>query len=198
VSELTFDQVLESKRKGSLKIIIGYAAGVGKTFSMLTEAQLLKKQGFDVVIGYVEPHKRQDTQKLTEGLEQVPLKTFEVNGTTMFEMDVEAIIKRNPQIVLVDELAHTNLVGSKNPKRYLDAMEILEAKINVISTLNVQHLESIADRVVYATNAPVHERVPDKFLQMAQQIVMADISMEDLRERLRQGKIYEFVYVKCQ
>jgi two-component system sensor histidine kinase KdpD len=187
----SFDEILENKRKGSLKIIMGYAAGVGKTYSMLKEAHVLKERGFDIVIGYVEPHKRSDTQSLVEGLEQVPLKTIQVGEATFFEMDVDAIIARAPQIVLVDELAHTNIAGSKNAKRYMDVLDILEAEINVISTLNVQHLESIADRVGMATKISIHERIPDKFLQIAQQIVMADVSMEDLRERLRLGKIYD-------
>jgi two-component system, OmpR family, sensor histidine kinase KdpD len=187
----TFEEILESKRRGSLKIIMGYAAGVGKTFSMLTEAKALKQRGFDVVIGYVEPHRRPETQALVAGLEQVPLKTFSFGDAVFKEMDVDAIISRNPQIVLVDELAHTNAKGSKHEKRYLDVMDILNSKINVISTLNVQHLESVADRVAAATKAPVQERIPDKILQVAHQIVMADITMEDLRERLRLGKIYD-------
>ncbi|KAB8033512.1 kinase [Fluviispira multicolorata] len=187
----TFEEILETKRRGSLKIILGYAAGVGKTYAMLNEAHRLKQRGFDVVIAYIEPHRRPETQALLAGLEQVPLKTFNVGDKTFTEMDVDAVISRQPQIVLVDELAHTNIVGSKNTKRFLDVLEILNAEINVITTLNVQHLESIADRVVAATKAPVHERIPDKVLQFAQQIVMADISMEDLRERLRLGKVYE-------
>lgn len=187
----TFDEILENKRKGSLKIIMGYAAGVGKTYSMLKEAHTLKERGFDVVIGYVEPHKRSETQALVAGLEQVPLKMLKVGDVTFYEMDVDAIIARAPKIVLVDELAHTNIAGSKHAKRYLDVLDILEAEINVISTLNVQHLESISDKVSTATKVPIHERIPDKFLQIASQIVMADVSMEDLRERLRLGKIYD-------
>ena len=189
----TFDEIIEKKRKGSLKIIMGYAAGVGKTYSMLNEAQTLKERGFDVVIGYIEPHKRSDTQELIIGLEQVPLKMMQVGDVSFFEMDVESIIQRAPQIVLVDELAHTNIVGSKNTKRYMDVLELLDAQINVISTLNVQHLESVAGKVTTATKVQIHERIPDKFIQVAQQIVMADVSMEDLRERLRLGKIYDKV-----
>jgi two-component system sensor histidine kinase KdpD len=187
----TFEEILESKRRGSLKIIMGYAAGVGKTYSMLSEAQALKQRGFDVVIGYVEPHRRPDTQSLVIGLEQVPLNKYSFVNMEYYEMDVDAIIKRNPQIVLVDELAHTNARGSKHEKRYMDVIDILNSQINVITTLNVQHLESVADRVSAATKASVHERIPDKILQLAHQIVMADISMEDLRERLRLGKIYD-------
>lgn len=187
----TFDEILEKKRKGSLKIIMGYAAGVGKTYSMLKEAHALKENGFDVVIGYVEPHKRTDTQAVVAGIEQVPLKMIKIRESTFYEMDVDAIIARAPQVVLVDELAHTNIVGSKNVKRYMDVLDILESEINVISTLNVQHLESVADKVGAATKVSIHERIPDKILQVAQQIVMADVSMEDLRERLRLGKIYD-------
>lgn len=188
---ISFDEILENKRKGSLKIIMGYAAGVGKTYSMLKEGRALKERGFDIVIGYVEPHKRPETQILIEGLEQLPLKMISVGDVQFYEMDVEAIIKRAPQVVLIDELAHTNILGSKNTKRYMDVLEILDAQINVICTLNVQHLESVADKVGASTKVPVHERIPDKFLQIAQQIVMADVSMEDLRERLRLGKIYD-------
>lgn len=187
----TFEEIIDSKRRGSLKIIMGYAAGVGKTYSMLTEAHVLKQRGLDVVIGYVEPHKRSDTQALVVGLEQVPLKKYFVGEAIFYEMDIDAILKRHPQVVLVDELAHTNARGSKHAKRYMDVIDILDAEINVISTLNVQHLESVADRVAAATKAPVQERIPDKILQIAHQIVMADITMEDLRERLRIGKIYD-------
>ena len=158
---------------------------------MLSEAQTLKQRGFDVVIGYVEPHRRPETQALVVGLEQVPLKKYLIGNIEYYEMDVEAIINRNPQIVLVDELAHSNARGSKHEKRYMDVIDILNSQINVITTLNVQHLESVADRVASATKASVQERIPDKILQIAHQIVMSDISMEDLRERLRLGKIYD-------
>ncbi len=143
------------------------------------------------MIGYVEPHNRADTTALLEGLEKIPLKSFQIANQIFHEMDVEEVIKRKPEIVLVDELAHTNINGSRNEKRYLDVLEILDNGINVISTLNIQHLESIADRVSTATKVRILERIPDKVLQVAHQIIMIDISMEDLRERLRSGKIYE-------
>jgi len=186
----SFDELIERKKKGSLKVYLGYAAGVGKTYEMLQEAARLKKRGLDVVVGYVEPHARAETTALVEGLEQVPTKTVDIAGRKFLEMDVEKIIKRSPQIVLVDELAHTNLPGVKHEKRYQDVLDILDADINVISTLNVQHLESVADKVGQATGVPVNERLPDNILRRADQIVLVDVAMEELRERLRLGKVY--------
>ncbi|MBF0566871.1 MAG: universal stress protein, partial [Nitrospirae bacterium] len=207
-----FEKLLERKTKGSLKIYLGYAAGVGKTFAMLQEGHRLREQGYDVVAGYVEPHSRPDTINLMKGLESVePLRlsigrdldsgqagmTKNGSGTisassssTIPEMDVDGVIRRNPQIVLIDELAHTNAAGSKNEKRYQDVMEILECGINVITTLNIQHFEAIADKVNAALRVPVGERVPDYILQRADQIVNVDVTIEELRERLRLGKIY--------
>jgi len=187
----TFEELIEKKKQGSLKVYLGYAAGTGKTYEMLQEGQRLKKRGMDVVIGYVEPHDRPETTALTEGLEQVPKKCVSIGGRDFIEMDVPSILKRAPQIVLVDELAHTNAAGSKFEKRFEDVLEILEHDINVISTLNVQHLESVAERVEQASQTPVKERIPDRLLRRADQIVIVDVSMEELRERLRSGKIYE-------
>ena len=187
----TFEDLIAKKTQGSLKIYLGYAAGVGKTYEMLQEGQRLRKRGLDVVIGYVEPHPRPETTAQTEGLDQVPVRRFFSGGRDFPEMDLAAIIKRRPEVVLVDELAHSNASGAKNEKRYEDILELLENGINVISTLNVQHLESAADRVTQATQAPVQERVPDVFLGRADQIVLVDVTMEELRERLRAGKIYE-------
>ena len=189
----SFHELIERKKEGSLKVYLGYAAGTGKTYEMLQEAQRLMKRGMDVVIGYVEPHMRPETTALTEGLERVPCKTLQIAGREFQEMDVDAIIKRAPQIVLIDEFAHTNAPGSKNEKRYQDVLEILGHEINVISTLNVQHLESVADKVTLATQAPVQERIPDQTLRRADQVVVVDVSMEELRERLRLGKIYDKV-----
>ena len=186
-----FHELIEKKKKGSLKIYLGYAAGVGKTYEMLQEGHRLQKRGFDVAIGYVEPHARPETTALIEGLERIPAKTFSVGGRSFQEMDVAAVIKRAPQVVLIDELAHTNIEGAKHEKRYEDILEVLEHKINVISTLNIQHLESIADKVTEATLVPVQERVPDRILRRADQVVVVDVTMEELRERLRSGKIYE-------
>lgn len=186
-----FEKLLERKTKGSLKIYLGYAAGVGKTFSMLQEGHRLKEQGYDVVAGYIEPHNRPDTARLLQGLEAVAPLQLIISGIEVREMDTEGIIRRNPQIVLVDEMAHTNAAGSKNEKRYEDVLEILDHGINVITTLNIQHFETIADKVDTALRVPVGERVPDHILQRADQIVNVDVTIEDLRERLRSGKIYE-------
>ncbi len=191
MSHPTFEELIEKKKRGSLKIYLGYAAGTGKTYEMLQEGHRLKKNGLDVLIGYVEPHNRPDTIALTVGLAEAPKKFYSIGGRDFPEMDVPSIIKAAPQVVLIDELAHTNIKGSQNEKRYQDVLEIMEHGINVISTLNVQHLESVAERVEQATQAPVQERLPDWVLRKADQIVMVDVSMEELRERLRSGKIYE-------
>jgi two-component system sensor histidine kinase KdpD len=186
-----FRELIERKKEGSLKIYLGYAAGVGKTYEMLQEGQRLRKSGLDVIIGYVEPHDRPETSALVSGLEEVPRRFHSVGGREFPEMDVPAILKRAPQVVLVDELAHSNVAGAKNEKRYQDVLEILEHGINVISTLNVQHMESVAEKVAVASRVPVQERIPDQVLRRADQIVVVDVSMEELRERLRRGKIYE-------
>ncbi|MGZ3695878.1 MAG: universal stress protein [Bdellovibrionota bacterium] len=186
-----FEELIERKKHGSLKVYLGYAAGTGKTYEMLQEGHRLLKRGMDIVAGYVEPHMRPETTALTEGLEHVPVKTVSIGGSDFLEMDVDAIIKRAPQVVLIDELAHTNVSGSKHEKRYQDVLEILEHGINVISTLNVQHLESVASRVTEATQAPVQERLPDNILRRADQVVVVDVTLEELRERLRLGKIYD-------
>ena len=186
-----FEDLIARKSKGSLKVYLGYAAGVGKTYEMLQEGHRLKKQGMDVVIGYVEPHDRPETTALIAGLEEVSRKYFSLGGKDLPEMDVLAIQKRHPQIVLIDELAHTNLRGGKNEKRYEDIFDILEEGINVITTLNVQHLESVAEKVTQVTHAPVQERIPDQILRRSDQVVVVDVTLEELRERLRMGKIYQ-------
>jgi two-component system sensor histidine kinase KdpD len=186
-----FDEILERRKKGSLKIYLGYAAGVGKTFNMLQEGHRLRERGFDVVIGYLEPHDRADTSAQVRDLEAVPRRFVTVGDRSCAEMDTEAVIRRRPQIALVDELAHSNAPRSKNEKRYQDVLELLDHEINVISTMNVQHLESVADRVAAVTGVEVRERVPDTILQRADQIVTVDVSIEELRERLRSGKIYK-------
>ncbi len=185
-----FQELIQRKTKGSLKVYLGYAAGVGKTYEMLQEGHRLRKAGLQVVVGYVEPHARPETLALTQELEEIPRKYFPIAGREFPEMDVSAILKRQPEIVLIDELAHTNISGSKHEKRYQDVLEILDHGINVITTLNVQHLESVAEKVMQATQAPVQERIPDHILRRADQIVLVDVSMEELRERLRKGKIY--------
>ena len=186
-----FEELIERQNKGSLKVYLGYAAGVGKTYEMLQEGHRLRKRGLDVVIAYVEPHARPETTQLVQDLEQIPRKTFTVGGRDIPELDVAAVLKRNPQIVLVDEFAHTNVVGAKHEKRYEDVLEILDHGISVITTLNVQHLESVAERVSEVTAAPVQERIPDNILRRADEVVVVDVTMEELRERLRTGKIYE-------
>lgn len=187
----TFEELIAKKKQGSLKVYLGYAAGVGKTYEMLQEGHRLKKSGMDVVIGYVEPHARPETSALMEGLEIVPPRFFSIGGRDFPEMDVQGVLNRSPQVVLIDEMAHTNITGAKHEKRYQDVLEILEHEINVISTLNVQHLESVADKVAQATHIPITERLPDQLLRRADQIVIVDVTMEELRERLRLGKIYE-------
>ena len=186
-----FEDLIERKKQGSLKVYLGYAAGTGKTYEMLQEGHRLLKRGMDIVIGYVEPHMRPETTVLTEGLERIPVKSVRTGEREFLEMDVDAILKRAPQVVLIDELAHTNVPGSKHEKRYQDVLEVLEHGISVISTLNVQHLESVAARVTEATRAPVQERLPDDILRRADQVVVVDVTLEELRERLRLGKIYE-------
>ena len=186
----SFDAILERRKKGSLKIYLGYAAGVGKTYSMLQEAHRLKARGIDVVIGYVEPHARVETSNQIRDLETIPVKHLNVDGRILPEMDLESILARKPQVVLVDELAHHNAKGSKNEKRYQDILDLLDADISVISTLNVQHLESAAEKVTEITGIEITERVPDLILQRADQIITVDVSIEELRDRLRIGKIY--------
>src|ERR1700675_3093530 len=182
--------MIRQQQRGRLKIYLGFAAGVGKTYEMLQEAHRLKRQGVDVVIGVVETHGRAETAALVEGLEQVPRRRIEYRGVVLEEMDVDALLKRRPTIALVDELAHTNAPGSRNAKRYQDVEELLRAGINVISTLNIQHLESLYNLVEQATGVKVKERVPDYVLGMADQLVNVDLSAEDLHDRLRAGKIY--------
>lgn len=186
-----FEELLKKRERGYLKIYLGYAAGVGKTYAMLQEAHRLRARGFDVAIGYIEPHDRPETWNQIRDLDMVPRKAYAVGGRAFEEMDLQAILKREPQIVLIDELAHTNAPGAKNEKRYQDVLEILDHQINVISTLNVQHLESIADKITQATGIEIRERVPDLILQQAAQIVNVDVSIDELRERLRMGKIYK-------
>jgi two-component system sensor histidine kinase KdpD len=173
-----------------MKIYLGYAAGVGKTYEMLQEAHRLKEAGIDVVVGLVETHGRKDTANLLNGLEVIPRRKQEYQGIILEEMDLDAILERKPQIVLVDELAHTNIPGSGNPKRYQDVQDLLSRGIHVITTLNIQHLESLYDIVERAAGVKVHERLPDSVLSEADQIVNVDVTTEDLSERLKEGKIY--------
>ncbi len=178
------------KTKGSLKLFLGYAPGVGKTFAMLSEAIRRNSRGEDVVIGIVESHGRKGTTELAEQLEAVPRKKLDYKGTIFEEMDVDAILARRPSVVLVDELAHTNIAGSKHRKRYEDALELLDAKIDIISTVNVQHIESVAPTVQAITGVIVRETVPDWVLRLADETVMVDLTPEALHNRMRRGDIY--------
>jgi len=181
---------LKEGERARLRVYIGAAPGVGKTFQMLEEAHLLKRQGVDVVIAVIETHGRPETAAMIGDLEIIPLRHFEYRGVTLKEMDLETVISRQPEIALVDELAHTNVPGSKNRKRYEDVLDLLEAGISVITAVNVQHIESLNDAVASTTGISVRETVPDSFLQRADEVVNVDVSVETLRTRLRQGKIY--------
>ncbi|MCC7448234.1 MAG: sensor histidine kinase KdpD, partial [Anaerolineae bacterium] len=184
-------QKVESRQqRGSLKIFLGMAAGVGKTYAMLEAARQRKADGIDVVIGYVETHQRAETEALIQGLEIVPRQKQEYRGTLLEEMDIDAILARQPKLVVVDELAHTNAAGSRHIKRYQDVIELLEAGIDVCTTVNVQHFESRADSVQQITGITVHETVPDSILDLANEIELIDLSPDELRKRLQEGKVY--------
>jgi two-component system sensor histidine kinase KdpD len=185
-----FLRLIERSRLGKLKIYLGHAAGVGKTYAMLEEAHRLKKAGVDVVLGWIEPHGRKETADLIGDLEVIPRKKVPHAGSTVEILDVPKILERRPTVCIVDELPFSNVAGSPNPKRYLDVQQLLVAGINVITTLNIQHLESLHDTVLRATDVDVRERVPDRFVLEADQIVNIDLTAEELRERLRLGKIY--------
>ena len=177
--------------RARLRVYIGAAPGVGKSYKMLEDAHELKRQGLDVVIGFIEAHGRADTLALIGDLEQVPLREIEYRGVTLKETDVDAIKARRPQVVVVDELAHTNAPGSGHEKRYQDVLELLDAGINVITAVNIQHLESLNDAIASTTGVRVRETIPDWVLKRADEVVNVDVSVETLRTRLRQGKIYD-------
>ncbi|MCY1073055.1 sensor protein KdpD [Archangium lansingense] len=185
-----FLELVERGRRGRLKLYIGFAAGVGKTYRMLEESHALEKRGVDVVLGFVETHGRSETAALIEGLEVVPRKVFTYRDVPVEEMDLDAVLARKPQVVVVDELAHTNVPLCRNRKRYQDVEELLAAGINVIGAFNVQHLESLNDIIERATGIRVRETLPDSFLKNADQVVNLDLAVEDLHERLKAGKIY--------
>jgi len=185
-----FLKMIRRSQRGRLKIYLGYCAGVGKTYQMLQEGHRLKAEGIDAVIGLLETHGRADIARLAQGLEVVPRRKQEYHGIIVEEMDAEAILARKPQVALIDELAHTNVPGSRNAKRYEDVQDILAAGIHVITTMNVQHLESLYDIVEKAVGVKVRERLPDSVLAQADQIVDVDLATEDLRQRLEEGKIY--------
>ncbi len=185
-----FLDLIQKSRKGKFKIYIGMSAGVGKTFRLLQEAHTLLKKGIDVKIGYIETHNRKETHELLAGLPVIPRRTIFYKGKELEEMDVQAIINLRPEIVIVDELAHTNIEGSKNEKRWQDVLEILEAGINVISAVNIQHIESLNQNVKQITNVDVQERVPDNVLRLADEVVNIDLTSDELISRLKEGKIY--------
>ena len=184
--------VLEKKPElAKLRIYIGAAPGVGKTYHMLNDAHLMKhQQGVDVVIGLVEPHGRKETEARIRDIEVVPLREIPYKGVTLKEMDVDAILARHPHTVIVDELAHTNVPGSKNKKRYEDVLELLDAGVNVMTAVNIQHLETLNDAVNRSANTVIRETVPDNFFKRADEVVNIDITVDELRTRLRAGKIY--------
>jgi len=179
-----------ARREGTLKLFLGYAPGVGKTYTMLSEAARRRRRGEDVVTGIVETHGRQAIVELAANIETVPRRRIEYKGVEFEEMDVDAILARHPRVVLVDELAHTNIEGSKHRKRFEDVMEILAAKIDVLSTMNVQHVDSLAPLVQSITGIPIRETVPDWVLKRAEEVVMIDLTPEALQTRMRRGDIY--------
>ena len=177
-------------RRGSFKVYLGYAAGVGKTYSMLQEVHALRREGVDVVVGYFEPHGRHDKIGLMEGLEMIPRKRVEYRGASFEEMDTEAILRRHPAVCAVDEFAHTNVPGSERTKRWEDVQLLLDAGINVLTTMNVQHLESLNDQVWLVTGIRVRETLPDWVVKQADEVVMVDLPPEALLNRLRRGVVY--------
>lgn len=186
-----FLNLIKKSRRGKFKIYIGMSAGVGKTYRMLQEAHSLLTNGIDVKIGYIETHKRKETHALLDGLPIIPRRKLFYKGKELEELDVQAVINLRPEVVIVDELAHTNIEGSKNEKRWQDVMEILDAGINVISAVNIQHIESLNEDVKNITDIEVKERIPDSVLAQADEVVNIDLTAEELIDRLKAGKIYD-------
>jgi two-component system sensor histidine kinase KdpD len=185
-----FLELIRQSRRGKFKVYIGMSAGVGKTFRMLQEAQTLMRNGVDVKIGYVETHGRQETEDQLQGLPVLPRRKCFYKGKELDELDVQAVINLHPEVVVIDELAHTNIEGSKNEKRWQDVMEILDAGINVISAVNIQHIESLNEEIRHITGIEVTERVPDSVLKEADEVVNIDLTADELVARLKEGKIY--------
>jgi len=190
VAELSFADLIQTREPGKLKLYIGSAAGTGKTYRMLQEAHQLRQRGVDVVVGFVESHGRVETEAQIRDLEVIPRRRIEYRGVTLEEMDPDRIIARRPQVAVVDELAHTNVPGAGRAKRWEDVMVLLDEGINVLSAVNVQHLESLNDVIQKTLGVTVRETVPDWVVTMADQVINLDISAEDLRQRLLEGKIY--------
>ncbi|HEY0176414.1 MAG TPA: sensor protein KdpD [Pedobacter sp.] len=186
-----FLEMVKKSRRGKFKVYIGMSAGVGKTYRMLQEAHALLKNGLDIQIGYVETHNREETHALLAGIPIIPRRRLFYKGKEMEEMDVQAILSRHPEVVIVDELAHSNIEGSKNMKRWQDVLDILDAGISVISAVNIQHLESMNEEIEQITGIPITERIPDKVLDVADEIVNIDMTADELIDRLKAGKIYD-------
>ncbi len=194
LERLTPEALLAKLRKSdrpTLRVYIGAAPGVGKTWQMLEDAHALKRQGVDIVIAIIETHNRSETAALADGLERVSMRRVEYRGVTLAEMDVDAVIARHPEVAIVDELAHTDVPGSKHRKRYEDVLELLNHDISIITAVNIQHIESLNDAVARTTGVRVRETVPDHFFRRADEVVNVDVSVDTLRTRLRQGKIYD-------
>ena len=186
----TFIELVKKSRRGKFKIYIGMSAGVGKTYRMLQEAHALLRNGIDIQIGYIETHNRAETQALVAGIPLIPRRTVFYKGKELEEMDLHAILNRHPEVVIVDELAHSNIEGSKNTKRWQDVLDILEAGISVISAVNIQHLESMNQEIESITGIAITERIPDKVLELTDEIVNIDLTADELIDRLKDGKIY--------
>ncbi|MET4081755.1 two-component system sensor histidine kinase KdpD [Pedobacter sp. UYP30] len=186
-----FLDLVKKSRRGKFKVYIGMSAGVGKTYRMLQEAHALLKNGIDIQIGYIETHMREETHALLAGIPLIPRRKIFYKGKELEEMDVQAIINIHPEVVIVDELAHSNVEGSKNSKRWQDVVDILDAGISVISAVNIQHLESMNEEIEKITGIPITERIPDKILETADEIVNIDLTADELIDRLKAGKIYD-------
>lgn len=186
-----FLNLIRASRRGKFKVYIGMSAGVGKTYRMLQEAHGLLKSGIDVRIGFIETHQRSETQALVDGLPAIPRRTLFYKGKHLEELDLQAVLNLHPELVIVDELAHTNIPGSKNEKRWQDVLDILDAGINVISAVNIQHLESLFDEVQRISGIEVTERIPNRVIQLADEVVNIDLTADELITRLKEGKIYE-------
>ncbi len=186
-----FLDLIKKSRRGKFKIYIGMSAGVGKTYRMLQEAHSLLQSGIDVKIGYIETHNRKETHDLLSGLPLIPRRRLFYKGKELEELDVQAVINLRPEVVIIDELAHTNIEGSKNEKRWQDVLEILDSGINVISAVNIQHIESLNEEVLEITGIEVKERIPDSVLMQADEVVNIDLTADELINRLQQGKIYD-------
>ncbi len=186
-----FIELIQKSRRGKLKVYIGMSAGVGKSFRMLQEAHALLRNGIDIQIGYIETHNRVDTHALLDGLPVINRRRTFYKGKELEEMDLQTILNRHPEVVIVDELAHSNIEGSKNAKRWQDVLDILEAGISVITAVNIQHLESLNEEVENITGIAITERIPDKVLQIADEIVNIDLTADELIDRLKEGKIYD-------